>query len=70
MCRWFYNGIKVTLWFESWTTRSLNSYLICLVGLVLFAVAHEALATARASFAAKVFATSGVNGDGQPVSQR
>jgi hypothetical protein len=39
----FYLGTHVTLWFDHWTSSSLFSYAVLLVGVGLFAVAHEGL---------------------------
>ena len=34
-CRYFYNGIQVTLWLQQWTTSTLGGYAAAVVGLVL-----------------------------------
>ena len=39
----FYFGVDVTLWFDSWKSDSLISYIFMLIGVGLFAVAHEGL---------------------------
>ena len=44
----FYNSFHVTLWFDTWTSSTLPQYLLILIGLVAFSIAHEALSAYRA----------------------
>ncbi|KAG1673870.1 hypothetical protein FOA52_012895 [Chlamydomonas sp. UWO 241] len=70
MQMWFYNGIQVTLWFEGWTTQTLNNYLLGCLGLALFACVHEFLSFHRAQYVARVFESARVNAEGQALSKR
>ncbi len=44
------NTWETILWFQSWQTRSPTAYMLSCLGLVLLALAHEALNSARASY--------------------
>jgi hypothetical protein len=39
----FYNSVHVTLWIDGWSSVDLQSYVILLTAVVLFAVLHEGL---------------------------
>ena len=50
----FYFGVDVTLWFDAWKSDSLISYMFMLIGVSLFAVAHEGLHRLRQCCSAAV----------------
>lgn len=54
MPMFFENTIYTILWIKSWETTSLQSYLISVVGLILFGVLHEAVAAYRATYSTKL----------------
>jgi hypothetical protein len=54
MPMFFVNTIHTTLWFRSWETKDLTSYILSLVGLVAFAICHEGLACYRAWYLCKL----------------
>eukprot|EP00199_Chlamydomonas_sp_CCMP681_P006075 CAMPEP_0119109328 /NCGR_PEP_ID=MMETSP1180-20130426/17848_1 /TAXON_ID=3052 ORGANISM="Chlamydomonas cf sp, Strain CCMP681" /NCGR_SAMPLE_ID=MMETSP1180 /ASSEMBLY_ACC=CAM_ASM_000741 /LENGTH=195 /DNA_ID=CAMNT_0007095071 /DNA_START=152 /DNA_END=740 /DNA_ORIENTATION=- len=56
MPMFFINTWHTTLWFESWETKSLLSYMVSCLGLVLFAVLHEAFACYRSRAMARLVA--------------
>lgn len=48
------NCRHTTLWFKSWETRDMTTYLLSCLGLVLFGIMHEGLACYRSSQLAKL----------------
>lgn len=39
----FYQSVHVSLWFDAWTSDSLLTYVVLLMGVSAFAVGHEGL---------------------------
>jgi len=51
---YFENTWHTLLWFKSWETKDVQSYIISLLGLVLLGVVHESLACYRSGYISRV----------------
>lgn len=59
------NTWHTLLWFKSWETKTVQAYIISLIGLVLLGVVHECLACYRSGFISRLHPKEELLGSGR-----